>query len=154
MEKTNKLEANYRNDNKVLLNGTVAWNILISKYAPIQGVYKGSIFVFSSLVGKFGSNPKYWSLKLGYGFPCCSNYLYHWFLCCSKYDSMSLLVALNTLAQVFFVALNTIIMGFLVALITNSMNLFVPLEHDFQRELHDLWTFHKPLSVHEYTQQM
>ena len=52
---------------------------------------------------------------------------------CSKYHSMS-----------FYDALNTFSMGFLVALITHSMNLFVALKRDFQCELHDLWTFHKP----------
>ena len=39
----------------------------------------GSFFFFFffsySFVGKFGSNPKYWSLKLGHGFSDCSNYL-------------------------------------------------------------------------------
>ena len=53
--------------------GTVAWHFLffIPKYAPNQCAYLGSIFVFSSLVSKFGSNPKfpqYWSLKLGHEF--------------------------------------------------------------------------------------
>ena len=43
----------------------------------------------------------------------------------------------------FFVDLNTISMGFLVALITHIMDLFVILKRDFQREIFDLWTFHK-----------
>ena len=44
----------------------------------------------------------------------------------------------------FLVALITISMGFLVALITHSMDLFVALKRDFQREICDLWSFHKP----------
>ena len=56
----------------------------------------------------------------------------HEFSCCSKYHSMS-----------FHVALNAISMGFLTFL-THSMDLFVALKRDFQREIHDLGTFHKP----------
>ena len=50
----------------------------------------------------------------------------------------------------FLVALHTISMGFLFALITNSMNLFVALEHDFQREFCDLWTFNKPIFYNQW----
>ena len=44
----------------------------------------------------------------------------------------------------FLFAPNTISMGFLIALITHSIDSFVALEINFERELFDFWTFHRP----------
>ena len=59
------------NFNIIKLEGTIACNIVITEYAPNQCVYYGSIFGFSSLVGKFGSNPQ----TGAWIYPCCSNYM-------------------------------------------------------------------------------
>ena len=58
----------------------VPWHeiFLFQNMLQINAFIKVAFLFFSSLVEKFGSNPKfpkYWSLKLGHGFPCCSKYL-------------------------------------------------------------------------------
>ena len=105
----------------------MAWNIFYSRICSQSMHLLRWHFGFLSLVGKFGSKPKFpkkngpWNW--GMDFLVALN-TKHEFSCCSKYHSISFLEAINTIG-----------MGFLVALITHRMDLFVAVKRE------STWTY-------------